>query len=148
MKRADAHPNTLRRAVAFVDENAHRDISVADIARAAFVTTRAIQLAFRRHPDMTPRQYLRRVRLAGVHTDLLAADPDTTTVIESAARWGFANYSRFGPPIVPATVSSPPPPCGNADRIGESAAGGALCRPSAGAWIATAGRLALLGCGA
>ncbi|GAA3296409.1 hypothetical protein GCM10020218_079740 [Dactylosporangium vinaceum] len=30
--RRDAHPATLRRAVAYSDDNAHRDIAVADIA--------------------------------------------------------------------------------------------------------------------
>jgi transcriptional regulator GlxA family with amidase domain len=46
-----------------VDDNAHRDISVADIAAAANVSIRTIQLAFRRHLDTTPNAYLRRVRL-------------------------------------------------------------------------------------
>jgi hypothetical protein len=32
---------------------------VADIAAAARVTTRAVQLAFRRHLDTTPTDYLR-----------------------------------------------------------------------------------------
>ncbi|MBL7256022.1 helix-turn-helix transcriptional regulator [Paractinoplanes lichenicola] len=91
----DAHPETLRRAVAFIDENAHRDISVADIAGAAFVTARAVQLAFRRHLNMTPLDHLRHVRLARAHADLLAADPATTTVGQIAARWGFPSHSRF-----------------------------------------------------
>src|SRR5262249_53032353 len=54
----DGHPGTVRRAVEFIDENAHQDISVADIAAAAFVTIRAVQLAFRRHLDTTPMRYL------------------------------------------------------------------------------------------
>ena len=59
----------------FIEENAHADITVADIAAAASVTVRAIQLAFRRHLDTTPLEYLRRVRLGHAHRDLLAADP-------------------------------------------------------------------------
>jgi AraC-like DNA-binding protein len=93
--RHDAHPDTLRRAVAFVDEHAHQDITVADIAAAAFVTTRAVQLAFRRHLDTTPMEYLRRVRLDHARHDLLAADPADQTVTAVAYRWGFANPSRF-----------------------------------------------------
>ena len=52
--RRDAHPATLRRATAFIEENAHLSISTADIANAAGVTIRAVQLAFRRHLDTTP----------------------------------------------------------------------------------------------
>jgi AraC-like DNA-binding protein len=94
--RHDAHPASLRRAIAFIDDNAHREISPADIAAAAHVTLRTVQLAFRRHLDTTPTAYLRRVRLHHAHGDLLAADPTTgATVTAIAARWGFANHSRF-----------------------------------------------------
>ncbi|GIF00713.1 helix-turn-helix transcriptional regulator [Paractinoplanes rishiriensis] len=93
--RHDANPVALRRAIAFIDDNAHRTITVADIAASAFVTVRAIQLAFRSHLNTTPMAYLRRVRLEAVHQALRAADPATTSVIEVAMRWGFSNQSRF-----------------------------------------------------
>ena len=93
--RHDAHPVTLRRAAAFIEENAHRAISVADIASAANVTVRAVQLAFRRHLDTTPLAYLRRVRLEHAHRDLLAGDPARETVTAVAYRWGFPSTSRF-----------------------------------------------------
>jgi len=93
--RHDASPPTLRRAVVFIDDNAHRDISIADVAAAAFVTTRAVQLAFRRHMDTTPLEYLRRVRLAYAHHDLVIADPAHESVTAVAYRWGFPNPSRF-----------------------------------------------------
>lgn len=93
--RRDAHPATLRRAITFVDEHAHEGISLADIAAAAHVTIRAVQLAFRRHLDTTPSEYLRRVRLDHAHRDLLAADPAHDSVTAVAYRWGFASSSRF-----------------------------------------------------
>lgn len=89
-------PAAVRRAVAFIDEHADRDISAADIAAAAHVTIRGIQLAFRRHLDTTPSAYLRRVRLDHAHQQLGAALPgDGVTVTQVAARWGFASPSRF-----------------------------------------------------
>ncbi|MGK5112654.1 MULTISPECIES: AraC family transcriptional regulator [unclassified Geodermatophilus] len=94
--RCDATPGALRRAVAFIDENAHRDISVADIAAAAHVTIRALQYAFARHHGTTPTGYLRQARLAHAHQHLVDVDPsgpDTVTAI--AARWGFAHAGRF-----------------------------------------------------
>ncbi|HEY0716136.1 MAG TPA: helix-turn-helix transcriptional regulator [Streptosporangiaceae bacterium] len=92
----DAHPGTLRRAVAFIDASPDSDITVADIARAACVTPRAVQLAFRRHLDTTPMEYLRRIRLDHAHRDLTQASPgDGTTVTTVSYRWGFPSPSRF-----------------------------------------------------
>jgi AraC-like DNA-binding protein len=94
--RRDATSATVRRAVAFIEERAHTDISAADIATAANVSIRAVQCAFRRHLDTTPVAYLRTVRLDRAHHDLLTTNPsrgDTVTTI--AARWGFYQHSRF-----------------------------------------------------
>ncbi|OBH00358.1 MULTISPECIES: helix-turn-helix transcriptional regulator [unclassified Mycobacterium] len=91
----DTTPALLRRAIAFIEEHADSDIGIADIARATYVTPRAIQLMFRRHRDCTPMEYLRRVRLHYAHQDLLAAERAHTTVTQIAARWGFAHTGRF-----------------------------------------------------
>ncbi|GAB3938340.1 helix-turn-helix transcriptional regulator [Micromonospora vulcania] len=93
--RRDASTATLRRAITFMDEHADRDISAADIANAAAVSVRAVQLAFRRHLGTTPMAYLRRIRLDRAHHDLVRADPHRDTVSAIASRWGFANHSRF-----------------------------------------------------
>ncbi|MCK9923016.1 helix-turn-helix transcriptional regulator [Frankia sp. AgPm24] len=94
--RTDATPATLARAVAFIDANADLDISATDIARAAHVTVRALQLAFRRHLDTTPMACLRRVRMDRANAQLLAANPgDGTTVTDVASRWGYVSPSRF-----------------------------------------------------
>jgi AraC-like DNA-binding protein len=90
--RRDAHPQALRRAIAFIEDNAARDITAADIARAARVSIRATQLAFRRHLDTTPMAYLRRVRISCAHADLCARDGSVTTI---AARWGYVRPSAF-----------------------------------------------------
>ncbi|MEU7799164.1 helix-turn-helix domain-containing protein [Micromonospora arborensis] len=93
--RHDASTATLRRAITFMEEHADRDISAADIAGAAGVSLRAVQLAFRRHRGTTPMAYLRRIRLARAHHDLVRADPRQETVSAIASRWGFASHSRF-----------------------------------------------------
>ena len=105
--RNDAHPSTLRRAVAFIETNAHLDISLADIAAAAFVTIRAVQLAFRRHLGTTPTAYLRQTRLRRANDDLRAADPARDTVGAIAARWGFSDASRFARAYVAAFGERP-----------------------------------------
>ncbi|HEV7213406.1 MAG TPA: helix-turn-helix transcriptional regulator [Blastococcus sp.] len=94
---AAAAPAVVRRAVAFIDTHAHEDITLTDIATAARVGPRALQLAFRRHLDRTPTAVLRQTRLAGAHADLQRADPAAgDTVAGIAGRWGFAGLSAFG----------------------------------------------------
>ncbi|MFF3006769.1 helix-turn-helix transcriptional regulator [Kitasatospora sp. NPDC057940] len=91
----DATPDTLRRAIAFIESHADQDLTLTQLAAAAHVTPRALQYAFRRHLGTTPLAYLRRVRLDAAHRDLLAADPRTTTVTQIAMRWGFAHPGHF-----------------------------------------------------
>jgi transcriptional regulator GlxA family with amidase domain len=90
-----AQPETLRRAIVFIDDNAHLDIRLIDIAAAIGVTPRTIQYTFRRHLGATPLGYLRRVRLQRAHRDLQAADPADDTVMAIAGRWGFGHPGRF-----------------------------------------------------
>lgn len=93
--RRDSTPALLRRAMAYVDDNAHRDISPADIAVAVHVSPRALQYMFRKHRGLTPREYLRQVRLHHAHRDLVGGTPENTTVGRVAARWGFGHRGRF-----------------------------------------------------
>ncbi|MCY0928011.1 helix-turn-helix transcriptional regulator [Streptomyces sp. H27-H1] len=103
----DGGSDTLARAVAFIEENAHRDIGLTEIADSIPVTPRAVQYAFARHTGTTPLAYLRRVRLARAHTDLKAASPASATVQEIALRWGFAHQGRFAAAYHDAYNSSP-----------------------------------------
>ncbi len=89
-------PAVVRRAMEFIHAHAGDSISLTDIAAAARIGPRGLQLAFRRHHDTTPLEYLRRVRLRRAHADLQAADPirgDTVATI--ASRWGFTHPSQF-----------------------------------------------------
>ena len=86
-------PTTVRRALDFIDQNAHRDITVDDIAVAVHMSTRGLQYAFRRALDTTPAEQLRRARLDGAHRELLRGR--ASTVGQIARRWGFAHPSRF-----------------------------------------------------
>ncbi|MFS0852164.1 helix-turn-helix transcriptional regulator [Microbacterium sp. 179-I 3D4 NHS] len=88
-----AAPTSVRRALSFIAENAHRPITVDDVAAAAFISTRGLQYAFRRTMDATPAEYLRRARLEGAHRDLRSGDGEPIAAI--ARRWGFSHPSRF-----------------------------------------------------
>lgn len=86
---------TVRRAQAFIEDNASLPITVEQIADAVHVSVRALQAAFRRLRDTTPTAYLRQVRLQAAHRELLGADPTRASVGEIAHRWGFAHLGRF-----------------------------------------------------
>lgn len=89
-------PARLRRATAFVDEHLDEDIGLAGIARAAGMSPRGLQVAFRRELGTTPIAYLRDARLEAAHRDLREADPAAgATVAGIAARWGFPHTGRF-----------------------------------------------------
>ena len=88
-------PRMLRRAIDSIDGNAEYDITIQEIAAAADVTPRAIQYAFREHLDVTPLEYLRRVRLERAHKALTLADPARDTVTAIAGRCGFPHPGRF-----------------------------------------------------
>lgn len=85
---------TVRRALAFIDENAHLPITVDDVAEAVHISTRGLQYSFRRSIDTTPTEYLRRVRLDGAHRALRNGTGEES-VSQIARRWGFGNPSRF-----------------------------------------------------
>ncbi|MEV0245177.1 helix-turn-helix transcriptional regulator [Nocardia sp. NPDC050712] len=93
--RHDAHPATVRRAIAFLEAHLREPLTVGDIAAAAYVTPRAVQLAFQAHLGTTPMRYLQRLRLAGAHEELRRARSDAATVTAIATAWGFAHSGRF-----------------------------------------------------
>jgi AraC-like DNA-binding protein len=89
-------PSALRRAVAFIEANADRPLTLLDIAAAAAVSPRALQHGFVRHYGTSALGYLYRARLERARRDLQAADPATGATVESVAtRWGFPNSRRF-----------------------------------------------------
>lgn len=93
--RRDSTQALLRRAISFIEDNAHRDISLLDIAEAVHITPRALQYMFRKHRDRTPMQFLRELRLHYAHLDLVAGNPAMMSVRTAATRWGFTHMGRF-----------------------------------------------------
>jgi AraC-like DNA-binding protein len=88
-------PRAIRAAVALIDGRPTEIETVADIAKAVGLSVRALDEGFRRHVGMSPMAYLRQVRLARAHDELVASDGDLTTATVVAYNWGFWNYGRF-----------------------------------------------------
>ncbi|TPP05498.1 helix-turn-helix domain-containing protein [Rhizobium glycinendophyticum] len=87
-------PRPLERAINWLDQHAHEDISIEQLARRAGASIRTLQNSFRQHLSTTPNAYLLQLRLSRVHEDLLHGPADQT--IEAiASRWGFKHMGYF-----------------------------------------------------
>jgi AraC-like DNA-binding protein len=91
-----ATPAVVRRAIDHIETNAHRAMTLTEIADAAGIGARGLQAAFLRHRDTTPTAWAEQVRMARAHQDLVDTDPRGPDKVPTiAARWGFADHSRF-----------------------------------------------------
>ncbi|MHA6795477.1 AraC family transcriptional regulator [Pseudonocardia bannensis] len=88
-------PGPVRRTVDTIEAFPERPLTVADLARDAGLSVRALQESWLRHLGVRPGHYLRQVRLARAHLDLQDHAPGETTVVTTAYRWGFADPVRF-----------------------------------------------------
>lgn len=100
-------------------KHADEPLYVTDLCRAASVSERTLQSAFKEITGMTPVAYLTRLRLHQVRRALRAAPSHSTTVAAEALKWGFwhpGDFSRvykecFGQ-LPSETLRSRPSPCG------------------------------------
>ena len=94
---APALPRHVQRAQDFIETHAEQAITMADVARVACVSERALQEGFRRYLGTTPNAYLREVRLQRIQGDLRAAAGSGAPVAlyEIAYRYGFFHLGRF-----------------------------------------------------
>jgi len=90
----DAGPWQVRAAEEYMSANVHLPLSLGDICMAAGVSSRTLQHSFQRKRGYTPMQFLRRLRLELVRTDLSQRQA-AVTVTKAASRWGFLHFGRF-----------------------------------------------------
>ena len=79
-----------------------RPISLLEICEAVGVSERTLLYAFRERTGLSPKAYLKALKLNRVRQDLKEADPDTQSVHQIARRWGLehsgalaADYRRL-----------------------------------------------------
>ena len=68
---------------------------VTDLCKAAGVSERTLEYAFKAVTGLTPVAYLIRLRLHRVRQSLLAAPPGSSTVSAEALKWGFWHFGEF-----------------------------------------------------
>lgn len=93
-KSAHIRNKGLERALAYINQNPQDAITVQEICKAASVNWRTLERAFRDQFDVTPKAYLKAVRLNGARKELLSADR-TEKVANIANSWGFWHLSQF-----------------------------------------------------
>lgn len=91
-RRAAPRPRHMRLAESYIEAHLDQPLTLEDIAAAAGISPRGLQLAFRHHRGTTPLGFWRDLRLARAHGDLVAG---AGTVTDVALRWGFAHFGRF-----------------------------------------------------
>lgn len=92
--KAAPRPRQLRLAEGFIEAHLDQSITLEDVANAAGISSRGLQMCFRQYRGTTPLAFWRDARLARAHADLLAAPPGTK-VTDIALRWGFTHFGRF-----------------------------------------------------
>jgi AraC-like DNA-binding protein len=88
-------PRPVKRTLDAMHAEPGRAFTAHELAAIAGVGVRVLQESFRRHVGVSPLTYLRRLRLEGVHAELLRSDRGEVSVSEVAHRWGFTHLGRF-----------------------------------------------------
>lgn len=87
--------HTVVRAIDAIHSHPDRPHTVSGLAAIAGLSVRSLRQEFHLRVGMTPMAYLRQIRLARAHAELMAAEPGLTSVDAVARRWGFGRPAVF-----------------------------------------------------
>jgi AraC family ethanolamine operon transcriptional activator len=85
----------LKKALSYISMHPKRTTTVRDLAMITHVSERTLELAFQERYAMTPKFYMKSVRLNGVHRELWNADRSAAKITDVANRWGFWHMGQF-----------------------------------------------------
>ena len=86
--------DVIRRSLTRLRESSAGSCQIEDLCEAGACSQRTLERSYREHFGITPKQYLNRFRLAGVHRALLNPD-EKRSIGDLAAHWGFWHLSQF-----------------------------------------------------
>ncbi|ANL26308.1 AraC family transcriptional regulator protein [Rhizobium phaseoli] len=87
-------PRHVRRAIEFMHANIAQPLTMQNVADAAGISIRALEVGFRAFKANTPSAYLRTIRLQAVREDL--RDPSNRQPLRDIClKWGFFHLGRF-----------------------------------------------------
>lgn len=89
-------PAKYRRAYRYIIDNiAHSALTTREVAAYIDVTERALQMVFKRSLGMSPGALIRQLRLDGIRGELLDDSRPSTSVLDTANRWGVTSRSAL-----------------------------------------------------
>jgi AraC-like DNA-binding protein len=83
-----------RRAVEFAEDNSEEVLTVEDLLEATGVSRRTLNYAFRGHLGVTPKTYLKSMRLDAARLELEVSGPGAK-IADIANRYGFWHLGQF-----------------------------------------------------
>jgi transcriptional regulator GlxA family with amidase domain len=95
-RRADSggRDRAFRRAVSMIEDHLDDSITIRGLCEELEVGWTTLVQAFRENLGVTPKVYLRTIRLNRVRRDLLDAAP-ASPIADAANRWGFWHMGQF-----------------------------------------------------
>jgi AraC-like DNA-binding protein len=89
-------PAKYRRAYRYIIDNIDReDLTTREVAAEMNVTMRTIQLVFKRALGVTPCGLIRSLRLEGIRNDLLDENGASSSIYDTANKWGLKSRSTL-----------------------------------------------------
>lgn len=90
-----AHSLTVKTAEDYALAHTDDPLYVSDLCKAAGVSERTLEYAFKEIMGLAPMTYLVRLRLHRVREALLEGSQGSTTVSAEALKWGFWHFGEF-----------------------------------------------------
>ena len=88
-------PAFVRRVESYIYDNAHKPITINDLAEYAGVSSRSLFNGFKKYRNNTPMRYLKDVRLEFAYEELKKSNLGEETVTNIAYKWGFNHLGYF-----------------------------------------------------
>lgn len=88
-------PWYVKRVEEFIDLHAEKPLKISDMTEVAGVSERTLYNGFRRWRGVSPKSYLKTVRLDRVRTELLGPDSKNRSVSDIAREYGFRHMGNF-----------------------------------------------------
>ncbi len=85
---------SMQRAIDFIKSHSRDVYTVTDVCRASATTSRTLERVFREELAVTPKQYMKLVKLTGVRQDLIKLSQEES-IKDIALSWGFWHMSQF-----------------------------------------------------
>lgn len=91
----DAQTRCFARVLKYIDDHVRHEITAERLAQHAGLSVRSLYMLFERHAGMTPKAYIRKVKLEQVYVTLMDPASRVANVTAVALEFGFTHLGRF-----------------------------------------------------